>query len=211
MRKKKKKTEECQHKWASLMAKVGKKTVPTLVYVCLKCGEFKVGEKTIRISRFRLDMGGLPIENVASIELGSGFVDTTLSRSAAGVLAVEGVVVPTVSSTNTLTNKRITPRVYSTSSTSSLTPDANSYDDIDITALAAALTINNPTGTPDNFQKLIIRIKDNGTAQTISWGSAYVSVGATLPTTTVAGKWVLIGLIYNSTAAQWQCVAVAQQ
>ena len=43
---------------------------------------------------------------VGSIELGHA-TDTTLSRSSAGVLAVEGVVVPTVSSTNTLTNKTI--------------------------------------------------------------------------------------------------------
>jgi hypothetical protein len=33
--------------------------------------------------------------------------DTTLSRSAAGVLAVEGVVIPTISSTSTLTNKTL--------------------------------------------------------------------------------------------------------
>ena len=44
---------------------------------------------------------------VGSIELGHAN-DTTLSRSSAGVLAVEGVVVPTVSSTNTLTNKTLT-------------------------------------------------------------------------------------------------------
>jgi len=111
----------------------------------------------------------------------------------------------------TLTNKRINPRVYSTTSTSSLTPDTDSYDSIDITALAANLTINNPSGTPVNFQQIIIRIKDNGTARTISWGTAYASAGATLPTTTVAGKWVYIGLIYNASASQWQCVAVAQQ
>jgi hypothetical protein len=43
---------------------------------------------------------------VGSVELGHA-TDTTLSRSSAGVLAVEGVVVPTVSSTNTLTNKTI--------------------------------------------------------------------------------------------------------
>jgi hypothetical protein len=43
---------------------------------------------------------------VGSIELGHA-TDTTLTRSSAGVLAVEGVVVPTVSSTNTLTNKTI--------------------------------------------------------------------------------------------------------
>lgn len=39
-----------------------------------------------------------------TIELGNAS-DTTLSRNAAGVLAVESVVVPTISSTNTLTNK----------------------------------------------------------------------------------------------------------
>jgi hypothetical protein len=43
---------------------------------------------------------------VGSIELGHA-TDTTLSRSAAGVLAVEGVVIPSISSTNTLTNKSI--------------------------------------------------------------------------------------------------------
>jgi hypothetical protein len=44
---------------------------------------------------------------LSSIELGNAS-DTTLSRSSAGVLAVEGVVVPTVSSTSTLTNKTLT-------------------------------------------------------------------------------------------------------
>jgi len=43
---------------------------------------------------------------VGSLELGNAS-DTTLSRSSAGVLAVEGVVVPTISSSNTLTNKSI--------------------------------------------------------------------------------------------------------
>jgi len=43
---------------------------------------------------------------VGSLELGDAS-DTTLSRSSAGVLAVEGVVVPTISSSNTLTNKSI--------------------------------------------------------------------------------------------------------
>jgi hypothetical protein len=33
------------------------------------------------------------------------------------------------------------------------------------------------------FQKLIIRIKDNGTAQAITWGDSFQSGSATLPTT----------------------------
>jgi len=77
--------------------------------------------------------------------------------------------------------------------------------------LAENLTINNPTGIPNDGQRLIIRIKDNGTARTITWGSNYQSVGATLPTTTTAGKITYIGLIYNSSASKWDCVAVATQ
>ena len=58
---------------------------------------------------------------VGSVELGHAS-DTTLSRSSAGVLAVEGVVVPTISSTNTLTNKTLTtPIIASISNTGTLT------------------------------------------------------------------------------------------
>ena len=44
------------------------------------------------------------------IELGH-VTDTTIARSSAGVITVEGVVVPTVSSTSTLTNKTLTAPV----------------------------------------------------------------------------------------------------
>jgi hypothetical protein len=50
---------------------------------------------------------------VGSIELGNAS-DTTLSRSAAGVLAVEGVDVATVSGTQTLTNKTLTSPTVNT-------------------------------------------------------------------------------------------------
>jgi hypothetical protein len=43
---------------------------------------------------------------VGSIELGHA-TDTTIARVSAGVISVEGVTVPTISSTNTLTNKTI--------------------------------------------------------------------------------------------------------
>jgi len=47
---------------------------------------------------------------VGSIELGHA-TDTTLARSSAGVITVEGVVVPTISSADTLTNKTLTSPV----------------------------------------------------------------------------------------------------
>lgn len=99
--------------------------------------------------------------------------------------------------------------------TSSATPTINTdtTDIFTITALATAITsmTTNLSGTPVNGQKLIIRIKDDGTARAITWGALFASRGATLPTTTVLGKYTYVGLIYNSTAAVWDCVAVADE
>ena len=95
---------------------------------------------------------------------------------------------------------------------SSATPSINTdtTDHFTITALAAAITsmTTNLTGTPRDGQKLMIRIKDNGTARAITWGSSFVSSGvATLPTTTVISKTHLVGLVYDSAVAKWVCVA----
>ena len=147
---------------------------------------------------------------VGSLELGHAS-DTTLSRSAAGVLAVEGVVIPSISSTNTLTNKRITAREQTEASSATPTPTSDSADIYTLTALAANATFAAPTGTPTQGQKLIIRILDNGTARTLGWNAIYVSRGATLPTTTVISKYLYVGLIYNSTASKWDCVAVSSE
>lgn len=98
---------------------------------------------------------------------------------------------------------------------SSATPSINTdtTDIFTVTALAAAITsfTTNLTGTPVNGQKLILRIKDDGTARAITWGASFVSRGATLPTTTVLGKYLYVGFIYNSTASVWDCVAVSQE
>lgn len=115
--------------------------------------------------------------------------------------------------TQTLTNKRITPRVQSVADAATVTPSADSNDAVDITAIAQAFTIANMTGTPVNFQRMVIRVKDNGTARAITYGTDYVSGGATLPTTTVISKILTFSLIYNTANAlnKWQCVAVAQE
>ncbi|WP_206689882.1 hypothetical protein, partial [Streptococcus pseudopneumoniae] len=79
---------------------------------------------------------------------------------------------------------------------STLTPDAG-YDAYHVTALAAPLTIANPTGTWADGQGCVIRIKDDGTARALSFGSNYVAFDATLPTTTVASKEIYIAFLYN--------------
>ena len=115
--------------------------------------------------------------------------------------------------TDTLTNKRITSRI--TTITSSATPTVNTddCDAVTITALAAAITsmTTNLTGTPTNFQKLIIRIKDNGTARAITWGASFEAKWVALPTTTVISKVLTVWFIYDTVTSKRWCVASTQE
>ena len=105
----------------------------------------------------------------------------------------------------------IAPRVASTTSASSLTPAVNTYDVFQYTALAAALSIANPTGSPVEGQKMIFRIKDAGVAKGLTWDTQFRALGVALPSTTVVSKTMYIGFIFNNTDTKWDCVAVAQE
>ncbi len=100
---------------------------------------------------------------VGSLELGHAS-DTTLARSAAGVLAVEGVVIPSISSTSTLTNKRITKRVVTTTDDATAVINTDITDVYDLSAVANATTFT-LTGTPTDGQTLMVRFKDAGAAK----------------------------------------------
>jgi len=138
---------------------------------------------------------GLPISglvNSTSLALGLGTIelgnasDTTLSRLSAGVLAVEGVAVPTISSVNTFTEKRVQPRV-SSSASGDITPTKVDFDRYIRTAQSAAITISNPT--MDIGEVVTVQITDNATARAITFGAHYFGlVGLPLPTTTVISK-----------------------
>jgi hypothetical protein len=110
-----------------------------------------------------------------------------------------------------VSSSRINPRVSSTTSTASITPDIASFDQYALTAQAAALTINAPTGTPVDGNKLIFRILDNGTSQTISWNATYTVIGVTLPATTTINKMTYVGCIYNAANTRWDVIAVTTQ
>jgi len=82
-----------------------------------------------------------------------------------------------------------------------------------ITALEEAAEFAAPSGSPVNSNKLIIRIKDNGTARALDFTTAgvYRAVGCTLPTTTVISKTMYLAFIYNSADSKWDLLAVNEE
>lgn len=106
------------------------------------------------------------------------------------------------------TKAALTPRVTSVASSATPTPNAGTDDEYTITALAANATIGAPTGTPTEGQKLILRIKDNGTARTLAFNAIYrFSSDLAAPTTTVINKTFYLGFIYNATDSKWDNIA----
>lgn len=103
------------------------------------------------------------------------------------------------------------PKVASTTSSATPTPTGDTAEVYSVTALAVGATFAAPTGTPADGQRLLIRIKDNGSPQTLAWNAAYRAIGTVLPTTTVATKQMYVGCRYNAAASKWDVLAVASE
>jgi hypothetical protein len=114
-----------------------------------------------------------------------------------------------LTATQTLTNKRVSKRTATTSSSATPTINTDQVDFYSITALATAITTITTTGTPTEAQTLWVAITDNGTAQAITWGSNFEPSTVALPTTTVANTRLDVGFVWNTTTSKWRCVAAA--
>lgn len=117
----------------------------------------------------------------------------------------------TTTTTDTLTNKRITPRIGTTTSSATPTPNGDAHDQYTVTALAVDATLWAPTWTPTDWQKLIIRIKDNGTSRTLWYNGIYRAVWVTLPTATTISKTLYLWCVYNTADSKWDVIALAQE
>jgi hypothetical protein len=96
-------------------------------------------------------------------------------------------------------------------SAASLVPNADEDDIVSVTAQSGTLVVDNPSPayTVVQGQKLIIRIKDDGTPRAIYWGTEYRAIQSSLPGTTAANKLLYLGFIYNVTDTKWDLVANA--
>lgn len=131
-----------------------------------------------------------------------------IANGGTGASTLAGASIPTYTSTVTLTNKRITLRSVTT--TSSATPAINTdiTDVYGLTAQAVDITSVTPSGTPTDGQRLMVYIVGTA-ARAISWGASFESSTTILPTTTVSTNRLDVGFIWNTATSKWRCVAVA--
>lgn len=120
--------------------------------------------------------------NVAALQLGTG-------------LSMSGTVL------------RTSPTIQTVANGATITPTFTN-DMVNVTAQNANFTLANLTGTAIEGHGFVVRVKDNGTARTWSYGTKYLAAdGITLPTTTVVGKTHELGFIYNSVADKFVCIS----
>jgi len=107
-----------------------------------------------------------------------------------------------------ITRAKLADITTTITSGATITPIIGNYI---VTALAANATINPPSGTPTQGQLMVLRIKDDGTARTLTWDAAYRPVATELLTSTVAGKVMYVGGKYNVEDAKWDILACQVQ
>jgi hypothetical protein len=158
-----------------------------------------------------LSVAGSPITTSGTLAITLSGTALPIANGGTGATSLAGASIATYTVTETLTNKRIDPRVTSAASASTLTPDISASDVYAYTALAAGLTINAPTGTPVDGDKLMFRLLDDGTSRSLTWNATYTVIGVTLPTATTISKTTYVGCIYNANNTRWDVIAVTTQ
>ena len=110
--------------------------------------------------------------------------------------------------TQTLTNKRFTPRPGETTSSATPTINTDDYDFYHLTAQAVDITsfTTNLSGTPTTDQRLHIAITGTA-ARAITWGSSFEAGAVALPTTTTTTQRLDVLFVWNAVTSKWRCMA----
>lgn len=139
---------------------------------------------------------------------------TAASAVLSGNLSVGGSLTLTGSETVggnmtiTGTSQLVAAVVTTSDGSNNLTPTKQVFN---VTALAHDATVLVPTFTPVNGMTGELQILDNGTIRALTWPAGWVAIGVTLPTATVAGKYLYVSYRYNSVDTKWHVRGIARQ
>ena len=141
----------------------------------------------------------------------SGTVTNLTGTASININGTVGATTPTTGSFTTVTTTGgVNVRSTAIANGTSITINADTTDIATQanTQAAGTLTINAPTGTITDGERVILRLTSTN-VQTFSWNAVFAgSTDLSLPATSSgAGKTDYMGFIYNSTAAKWQIVA----
>lgn len=89
-----------------------------------------------------------------------------------------------------------------------LAPDPANYNMVALNNQSQNLLISDPVNTGD---RILIRIKDDGVARAITFGPKYRGMTSGLPATTVIGKTLYMGFMYNQPIDKWDLLAFVQE
>ena len=134
--------------------------------------------------------------------------DTLATDSATKVASQQSIKAYVDSGTVTLTNKRITKRVASTTDDATAVIDSDSYDVYSLTAVANATEFT-VTGTPTQGQTVLITFKDAGASKGLTWTGITALTNVTLPTDTTESKQHVVGIMYIGST--WWALAADEE
>ena len=142
--------------------------------------------------------------------------DVTIANGKSAIVYADGAGAgaEVVDLTNTFLFQPLTRAVAASGTSGTLTPNSDTTDIYNAFALDGAVTLDAPSGTPIDGQRLILRLRDDGTARALTWtttSGGYRVIGTTLPSTTTISKLLYVGCVYNSTDSFWDVVAVTTQ
>lgn len=174
-----------------------------VVYYCIEDGtNWEVGYGTLTTGTpWTLSRNLLASSTGSLISFAAGSKNVFCTAPASAIATLTG--------TETLTNKRVTARVGSTTSSATPTINTDSYDIYKLTAQTVDITsfTTNLTGTQTDGQVLIIQITGTA-ARAITWGASFEASTVALPTTTVTTAMLSVGFLWNTATSKWRCMAV---